>query len=61
MDLSIRNFFHSSAIGAAAFINIPAIVASCIRKDEKSVDEQYSFFQTGNTILFQGDPITEAR
>ncbi|MDD4757040.1 MAG: hypothetical protein PHG29_13255, partial [Prolixibacteraceae bacterium] len=60
MDLSRRKFFLSSAAGAAAIASIPGIVSSCISKDEKSVDKKYSVFQTGNTVLFQGDSITDA-
>jgi lysophospholipase L1-like esterase len=60
VDLSRRKFFLSSAAGAAAIASIPGIVASCISKDEKSVDKKYSVFQTGNTVLFQGDSITDA-
>ena len=60
MNISRRKFFLGSAAGAAAIASIPGIVSSCITKDEKSVDEKYSIFQTGNTILFQGDSITDA-
>lgn len=55
MNLSRRNFFAKSAIGAAAIVSIPAIVSSCITSENKN-----SIFEKDNTILFQGDSITDA-
>jgi len=60
MNFSRRKFFHSAAAGAAALVSIPAIISSCIPKDEKSAGEKYSLFKSGNTILFQGDSITDS-
>lgn len=59
MNLSRRKFFGRTAAGAAAIASIPAIVSSCISADEKKTDK-YSRFQKGDTILFQGDSITDA-
>jgi lysophospholipase L1-like esterase len=59
MKLSRRNFLYKSTAGAAALASIPAIVSSCIsKKAEKTAS--YSVFEKGNTVLFQGDSITDA-
>jgi len=58
MDLSRRKFFFKSAAGAAAVASIPAIVSSCISEDRAR--PKGSIFHEGDTVLFQGDSITDA-
>jgi lysophospholipase L1-like esterase len=60
MNLSRRKFFGRSAAGAAAIASIPAIVSSCISTNEKEKVNAYSRFQKGDSVLFQGDSITDA-
>ena len=60
MNQSRRNFLTKSAVGAAALASIPAIVSSCIPSEEGESNEKYSILKKGNTILFQGDSITDA-
>jgi len=60
MNLSRRKFFVKSATGAAALASIPAIVSSCISPEKGNSKVKYSLFEKGNTILFQGDSITDA-
>ncbi|HKI90276.1 MAG TPA: SGNH/GDSL hydrolase family protein [Draconibacterium sp.] len=59
MSLSRRNFIAKSLAGAAALASIPSIVsASMPSKGEKG--KKYSLFEKGDTVLFQGDSITDA-
>ncbi len=58
MNLSRRNFLYKSTAGAAALASIPAIVSSC--STSESGEKKESIFATGNTVLFQGDSITDA-
>ncbi len=58
MNLSRRNFLNKSAVGATALASIPAIVSSCCTSNEEEKKE--SIFANGNTVLFQGDSITDA-
>ena len=60
MNLSRRSFFAKSAVGAAALASIPAIVSASIPFEGDAKKEKYSIFEKGNTILFQGDSITDA-
>lgn len=60
MIKSRRNFLLKSAAGVAAISSIPAIVSSCIESNEKSSGRENIFYKKGNTILFQGDSITDA-
>jgi lysophospholipase L1-like esterase len=60
MNLSRRNFLLKSTAGAAALASIPAIVSSCASFKEKPSKEKYSLLGKSNTILFQGDSITDA-
>jgi len=60
MNLSRRNFLTKSAAGAAALASIPAIVSSCISPANEEHKEKFTLFEKGNTILFQGDSITDA-
>jgi len=58
MNISRRNFLFKSAAGAAALASIPAIVSASIPALDKK--KKYSIFEKGDTILFQGDSITDA-
>jgi len=59
MNFSRRNFIAKSAAGAVALASIPSIVsASMPSTGEKS--KEYSLFGKGDTVLFQGDSITDA-
>jgi lysophospholipase L1-like esterase len=60
MNLSRRSFFTKSAIGATALASIPSIVTASIGAEKGVEKEKYSIFGNGNTILFQGDSITDA-
>ena len=60
MNLSRRGFFTKSAVGAAALVSIPAIVSASIPFEGDAKKEKFSIFGKGNTILFQGDSITDA-
>jgi lysophospholipase L1-like esterase len=60
MNLSRRNFFTKSAVGAAALASIPAIISASIPSKSEQTKEKYTLFGNGNTILFQGDSITDA-
>ena len=58
MNLSRRNFILKSTAGAAAVASIPAIVSSCISNEAGTTAS--ACFEKGNTVLFQGDSITDA-
>ncbi len=58
MHLSRRNFLMKTAAGAAAMASIPAIVSASI--PSKGKKNKYAVFEKDNTILFQGDSITDA-
>lgn len=59
MNFSRRKFIVKSAAGAAALASIPSIVsASMPSKGEGG--KKYSLFEKGDTVLFQGDSITDA-
>lgn len=60
MNLSRRNFLFKSAAGAAALASIPAIVSASIPGTSEKSKKKYSIFEKGNTVLFQGDSITDA-
>ncbi len=60
MNLSRRNFFTKSAVGAAALASIPSIVKASIGAEKAVKKDRYTLFGNGNTILFQGDSITDA-
>lgn len=60
MNLSRRNFLLKSATGAAALASIPSIVSSAIPASVEKPKKKYSIFEKGNTLLFQGDSITDA-
>lgn len=56
MNLSRRKFLMKSTAGAAALATIPGIVSASIPVD----GNKKSIFKKGNTVLFQGDSITDA-
>lgn len=58
MNLSRRNFIAKSAVGAAALSSIPAIVKASIPDSNKK--SKLSLFEKNNTLVFQGDSITDA-
>ncbi|SHE73877.1 Tat (twin-arginine translocation) pathway signal sequence [Mariniphaga anaerophila] len=60
MSFSRRSFLSRSAAGAAALASIPAIVSACVSPEKEEKQKNYSLFQKGNTVLFQGDSITDA-
>ena len=60
MNLSRRKFLTKSVIGATALASIPTIVSSCVASDSKTGNKKSSVFKKGDTILFQGDSITDA-
>lgn len=57
MNTSRRDFLLKSSAGAAALISIPTIVSSSVGSKKK---RKNSFFESGDTVLFQGDSITDA-
>ena len=60
MTTSRRKFLMKSATGAAALISIPSIVSASIPDIGNKTKKKYSIFKKGNTVLFQGDSITDA-
>ena len=60
MNFSRRRFISRSAVGAAALVSIPAIVNNAIGSTSVGEKSKYKIFEKGNTILFQGDSITDA-
>lgn len=58
MKFSRRNFLLKTGVGAAALASIPEIVSASISVDKKK--SKQSIFEKGNTVLFQGDSITDA-
>ena len=59
MNLSRRNFIAKSAAGAAALASIPSIVSASLPSKGEG-GKKYSLFGKGDTVLFQGDSITDA-
>jgi len=60
MNMNRRSFFTKSAIGTAALASIPAIISASIPLNNQQSKTKYAGFGNGNTILFQGDSITDA-
>ena len=60
MNLSRRNFIARTTAGTAALASIPAIVSVVLSADKKASMQKYSLFEKGNTVLFQGNSITDA-
>ena len=58
MNFSRRNFLMKTAAGTAALASIPVIVSAALPASKKK--SKYSIFGKDNTILFQGDSITDA-
>ena len=60
MNFSRRGFIKASAAIAAAAISIPAIVSGCISPRSNATGKRFPLLTKGNTLLFQGDSITDA-
>ncbi len=60
MNLSRRNFFVKSMVGTAALASIPSIISASIPGNLEKRRSKYSLFGEGNTVIFQGDSITDA-
>jgi lysophospholipase L1-like esterase len=60
MNLNRRKFLVKSALGTAALASIPSIVSSAIPSTGEASKKKYSIFEKGDTVLFQGDSITDA-
>ncbi|MCD6544960.1 MAG: SGNH/GDSL hydrolase family protein [Flavobacteriaceae bacterium] len=59
-NYSRRKFLIKSTLSVTALVSIPAIVSSCIASDTKTSTKKNSIYRKGDTILFQGDSITDA-
>ena len=57
MSLNRRNFIKTTA-GVAALASIPSIISASIPSSGEK--EKFSILKKGNTLLFQGDSITDA-
>ena len=57
MSISRRNFLYKSTAGAVAAASISSIVSACVLEPKQKAA---SIFAKGNTVLFQGDSITDA-
>jgi len=60
MNLSRRKFLVKSAAGTAALASIPAIVSASMYPPKSEKNKKYPLFEKGDTVLFQGDSITDA-
>ena len=60
MNLSRRRFITHSAAGAAALVSIPAIVNNALGVTTGIEKRNYNLFQKDDSVLFQGDSITDA-
>lgn len=66
MSLTRRRFFKRAAVQTAGIAAIPMILSATIPKDDKkkkngkAKKEKFVLFSEGNTVLFQGDSITDA-
>ena len=58
MNFSRRNFLFKSTTAAAALASIPTIVTASIPRSDKK--KKFSVLEKGDTLLFQGDSITDA-
>jgi lysophospholipase L1-like esterase len=58
MHLNRRDFLLKSAVGAAAITSIPTIVSASLGTSNKRLKK--AVLGKGNTVLFQGDSITDA-
>jgi lysophospholipase L1-like esterase len=55
-----RNFFKKTAVAGAATLLLPEIVKAAIPESLSSHANQWHYLSKGETILFQGDSITDA-
>ena len=55
MELSRRKFLKSTVINASLVASIPAIVSSCVSSEQN----ESGILKQDDTILFQGDSLTE--
>lgn len=60
MNLNRRKFLIKSAAGTAALASVSSIVSAAIPANSNVSKKDYSLFEKGDTILFQGDSITDA-
>ncbi len=60
MSLSRRNFITRTAAGTAVLASIPTIVSNAMPASSNASKPKYSRIEKGNTVLFQGDSITDA-
>ncbi len=60
MHFSRRTFLKHSTTGVAALASIPAIVSSCISGKTGDQKQEFAIFNDKDTLLFQGDSITDA-
>lgn len=58
MNISRRNFLLTSTAGAAALTSIPTILSASIPGENQK--NSFSILKKGDTLLFQGDSITDA-
>src|SRR5690554_2158898 len=58
MNISRRKFVGRTLAGAGVMASIPAIVSGCM--PAKATTGNYRLIEKNNTILFQGDSITDA-
>jgi lysophospholipase L1-like esterase len=56
---SRRNFLKTAGVGAAAIAGLSGLSHSCKPEEVPTADYE-KFFQQGDTVLFQGDSITDA-
>jgi lysophospholipase L1-like esterase len=54
-----RDFFKKSALASVAAISIPEIVKAAIPGTDASVRSDWHYLSKGETIVFQGDSITD--
>jgi lysophospholipase L1-like esterase len=54
-----RNFFKKSALAGVAAISIPEIVMAVLPTTRSTNDVNWHYLSRGETILFQGDSITD--
>jgi len=60
MDFTRRKFLSHSVAGTVAMVHIPAILSASITPAATGKSKKYALFQKGDTVLFQGDSITDA-
>ncbi len=60
MNLSRRDFLTRTAATGAAIVSIPSIISAAIPGTGEKPKNKYSLFGKDNTVLLQGDSITDA-